>query len=231
MGDRRGLYALDARVKLCMAFAALGTALAARHPATPCLIAGFVTASLLWSAHGRVSSLLRPLHGIAMVAGVPVLLVAWQQDAAAAFRIGSRIVGASSIGWWLLQSTALGELQSALVWFRAPRLLVELLGLAHRYATVFLDRLFTARDAQMLRLGYAGVRRGLRSIGSLAGLVFAHAIDQTTILAEAMALRGHRDDLQFTPLPPPSWRDVCLVAAGGAALLAAALGPSIGAFL
>ena len=53
-------------------------------------------------------------------------------------------------------------------------------------------------SAQKVRLGYSGLRRSLRSMGSLAGIVMLRSLDQAEKTHEAMVARGYRG---FLPLP------------------------------
>lgn len=218
------LRACDARVKLIAALAALMLAIAARNPATPLLLAACAISSVLGDAAAR-QRIAHALGAVVMTAGIPVALIIWWRGPSAALLIGARVLAASTIAGWLAAFTPLDRLQSALVWMRVPAALVELLGFAWRYATVLRDTLSTARDAQALRLGWSTRGRALRSSGTLAGVVFGRAIDQTATLADALALRGYQGQLAFAR-PAPLGAAEALIACGcGLALgLSAAAG-------
>jgi len=219
------LRACDARVKLGAALAALVLALVARHPATPLLLAACAIACVAGDPAAR-RRLAHALWAVAITAGVPVALLAWWRDPSVALLVGARVLAASTVAGWLAALTPLSSLQSALAWLRVPPALVELLGLAWRQATVLRDTLATARDAQMLRLGWSTRGRALRSSGTLAGVVLGRALDRTGTLADALALRGYGGQLAFAR-PSPLGACEAMVAAG--CLVALGLSAAAGA--
>jgi cobalt/nickel transport system permease protein len=110
-------------------------------------------------------------------------------QAAAVF---SRVLATTLVAVWLTSTTPFPHLVAALVWARVPAALLDLLLLAHRHRHACRDSLETIRCAQTLRLGYAGLRRGVASAGVLVGAAVCRAIDQAGATAEAMQLRGDR---------------------------------------
>jgi energy-coupling factor transporter transmembrane protein EcfT len=221
------LRTCDARVKLTAALAALVLAIASRQPTTPLLLAACALACVLTDGEAR-HRLAHALGALAITAGIPVALLAYWRGPEAALLAGARVLAASTVAGWLVAFTPLDRLQSALVFLRVPAALVELLGLAWRYAAVLKDTLVTARDAQALRLGWATRSRALRSSGTLAGVVFGRAIDQTSTLADAMALRGHQGRARFAQ-PSPLGSGEALIACG--CLLALGLSAAAGVLL
>ena len=70
-----------------------------------------------------------------------------------------------------------------------------------------------------LRMGYAGVRRSLTSMGTVCGTVIIRSVDQAVHTHEAMILRGYRRDIPFGPMPPVTAGACCVTALAVAALL------------
>lgn len=106
-------------------------------------------------------------------------------------RIAARIAGAVSLVALLGFSTPFTELMAALAWLRVPRGFIEVALFAWRYLFVLLDDAQVVYAAQKNRLGYAGYRRGLRSFGTLAGVLVIKAFDSSQTVTTAMVQRGY----------------------------------------
>lgn len=106
-------------------------------------------------------------------------------------RIVSRILGGVSLIMLLGFSTPFAELMAGLAWMKVPRSFIEIMMFAYRYVFVFIEDGVTIYQAQKNRLGYAGIRRGLKSIGTLAGSLVIRSFDQSHKTAEAMTQRGY----------------------------------------
>lgn len=115
--------------------------------------------------------------------------------------LASRVLAAASVMVLLGLLVTVTEILGALAWLRLPRTLVELALLAWRYLFVLLDDASVVYSAQKNRLGYCGLRRGLRSFGSLAGLLTVKAFDTSRTITTAMAQRGYDGNL---PLALPT---------------------------
>lgn len=105
--------------------------------------------------------------------------------------IGSRVAGALSAVMLSSFITPAPELYSTLLWFRAPRIWVEIAAMVYRYVFVILERARSAILSQRARLGYVGTMRSLNSIGILAGTVFMRAFEQAEGTHRAMLARGY----------------------------------------
>jgi energy-coupling factor transporter transmembrane protein EcfT len=211
----------DPRVKVLATVAALAVALGARRPAAPLLVAGAALASYLASGEPR-RALGRLAAAVALGAGLPLLLVTFLDGGHAAAAAGARVLGASAAGFWLVATTPLVELEAALVALGVPVALVELAALAHRSAAVLGATLSTGREAQLLRLGWRGARRGVRSSGVLAGLLVRRAVDRADALGVAMRMRGYRGRVHLPRPRPLTASDGAFAAASALALFAAA---------
>jgi cobalt/nickel transport system permease protein len=115
--------------------------------------------------------------------------------------IASKIMGAVSVIVLLGFAASHASLIAALSWFRVPSLFVEILGLAYRYIFVLFDEAAVIYSAQKNRLGYISWRRGLNSIGILAGSMTLKAFDHSQNITTSMIQRGYDGSL-----PPFSHR-------------------------
>ena len=105
--------------------------------------------------------------------------------------IAARIAGAVSLVALLGFSTSFTDLMAALAWLRLPKGFIDVAMFAWRYLFVLLDDAQTVYSAQKNRLGYAGYRRGLRSFGTLAGVLVIKAFDSSQTITTAMVQRGY----------------------------------------
>ena len=105
--------------------------------------------------------------------------------------IGSRIIGAVSIVAVLGFATPFTEFMAGLAWLRVPKGFIEILMFAYRYIFVLFEDAQVIYQAQKNRLGYATVRRGLSSFGTLAGSLTIKAFDHSQNTTIAMVQRGY----------------------------------------
>jgi cobalt ECF transporter T component CbiQ len=159
-----------------------------------------------------------------VIARVPVLLwpVTLQGLRSATFLIG-RAETAATYALLLILCTPWPHVLKALRIFRAPVVLVAILGMTHRYIFVFLEsasQMFTARRSRMV--GPLSPRDRRRVATATAGVLLDKALRLSADVQLAMFARGYRgevrliDDFQTTPI---DW----LALAGFAAVASAAL--------
>lgn len=108
---------------------------------------------------------------------------------------GSRIMGAASIVLLLCRVLTFTETMAALAWLRVPRCLIEISLFAWRSLFVFYDSAGVVYTAQKNRLGYCGIRRSLRSFGTMAGMLVVRALDDSFAMTTAMTQRGYDGSL------------------------------------
>jgi cobalt/nickel transport system permease protein len=106
-------------------------------------------------------------------------------------RVASRIVAGASLLAVVGFSTPFTELMAALSWLRVPQVLIEVALFAWRYLFLLLEDAHVVYNAQKNRLGYVGYRRGLRSFGTLAGVLVIKAFDNSQSITTAMTQRGY----------------------------------------
>ena len=109
--------------------------------------------------------------------------------------IVSRIAGGVTILAVVGFSTPFTELMAALSWLRVPQVLIDVALFAWRYLFLLLEDAQVVYHAQRNRLGYVGYRRGLRSFGTLAGVLVIKAFDNSQNITTAMVQRGYDGDM------------------------------------
>jgi cobalt/nickel transport system permease protein len=116
--------------------------------------------------------------------------------------LGAKVLGAVSVTLLLCSVTPAHKIFHALRRMHVPRGWVEIAMLMYRYIFSLLDHASEGAAAQRLRLGYAGVRRSVASLGTLAGTVLVRSFDQARQTHDAMTLRGYTGDFPFAPVAP-----------------------------
>jgi cobalt/nickel transport system permease protein len=109
--------------------------------------------------------------------------------------IVSRLAGGVSILAVVGFSTPFTELMAALSWLKVPQVLIDVALFAWRYLFLLLEDAQVVYNAQRNRLGYVGYRRGLRSFGTLAGVLVIKAFDNSQSITTAMVQRGYDGDM------------------------------------
>lgn len=117
-------------------------------------------------------------------------------------RITSRIMGGVSLVIALGFATPFIEFVAALSWLRVPKSFIEIMMFAFRYLFMFLEDAQTIYSAQKNRLGYAGIRRGLNSFGTLTGSLVLRGFEQSQRTADAMIQRGYTGDMPLLKSRP-----------------------------
>lgn len=218
---------MDARAKLIFAGSCLLLAVVSPGPAASlavgaiCLMMLAASGAPLLTAAFRMSEPLVFASIIAAVqaaltpgealAGFTVFGISFSVSGAGLQRgaaILARVFGAVSAVLFLTMTTSAHRLLSAAASLRAPRAFVEVALLTYRYVFVLIEDAATVYQAQKGRLGYVGLGRGIRSLGTLAGAVFLRAYGQAEATGASMSLRGYtgeylpvyREELHTTDL-------------------------------
>lgn len=137
--------------------------------------------------------------------------------------LASRVLGGVSVMLLLSSVTPAHSIFRAMRALGAPQGWAEIAMLMYRYTFVLLDLTTEVVAAQKVRLGYAGLSRGLSSAGALAGTVILRAMDQAVSTNEAMRVRGYSGTIPFGPMPPLARRDGWILALLGVIVLSAFL--------
>lgn len=216
-----GLSGIDARVKLVIALILLGLVLSYKECIFPIIV---LTACLTGCIYIKVPLkifLLRfsePLFIIIMLVLLKfffsgsvdmfsvtisgITITGHADGLKEGLTIACRILGAVSVLALLGFSTPFTSLMSALSWLRVPRGFVEILMFAYRYIFVILEDAQVIYNAQRNRLGYAGLRRGLGSFGTLTGSLVLKAFDRSHAITVSMIQRGYDGDMPMLKQRP-----------------------------
>jgi cobalt/nickel transport system permease protein len=207
--QRTAVAAVDPRIRLLAAALLLALVISSRGSAFPWQVAGICLPVALISGMQPRVLLLRLLHPL-FIAGVILALKTFLGSEASVelFGVGtlsitgrpeglregllitSRIMGAVSVALLLGQVMTFTETMAALAWLRVPRGLVDVSMFAWRSLFMLYDDAGVVYTAQKNRLGYCGMRRGLRSFGAMAGMLIIRAFDSSQAMTVAMNQRG-----------------------------------------
>jgi cobalt/nickel transport system permease protein len=239
-GTDHPLTRLDARVKLLAALVLLVMVVSHRGVLFPLLTAGLGIAVCLWLGVRPRQLLIRfaePLflalvilllkglgsgEAVLWSGGPPWLEVTLHRDGLLeGVRIAGRIMGAVAVVAAVGFATPFTELLAALSWLRCPRGLIETTLFAWRYLFVLADDAQVIHAAQRNRLGYVGVARSCRSLGTLVGALVIKSFDSSQTMTVAMVQRGYDGTLPLLRHRPLRGQDVAaalmLLAVMGAA--------------
>lgn len=145
--------------------------------------------------------------------------VATSPQVAAGARLACRVLASMSVIIVVSGLAAPYEILATLRWMRISRTWIGVALLMQRYGFSLLETARTVRDAQRVRLGYAGFQRALRSTGSLAGILVVEGLEQADRTYDAMRARGSRGTFEVAPLPALDTARVGLLCAGLALVL------------
>ncbi|GFE62676.1 cobalt ECF transporter T component CbiQ [Geobacter sp. AOG2] len=205
---------VDPRIRLLASGVLLALVVSSSGAVFPWAVAAFCLPAALAQGMRPRTLLLRLLHPL-FIAAVVLVLKSFMGPGASVelFRLGSfgadlhvgglrdglliasRIMGAVSVAVLLGQVATFTETMAALAWLRVPRALVEVTLFAWRSLFMLYDDAATVYTAQKNRLGYCGLRRGLRSFGTMAGMLVIRAFDNSDAMTTAMTQRGYDGSL------------------------------------
>jgi cobalt/nickel transport system permease protein len=127
-----------------------------------------------------------------------------------------RVIGGVSLILFLSLSTPAHKLLLAAIWFKVPKIVIELLLLMYRYIFVLLEEMLSIRDAQRVRLGYHNWSQSIKSLSTLGGSLIFRAYDRAERIFEAMTARGYTGSMSLSYVERFSRKDiitaVCLFA-------------------
>jgi cobalt/nickel transport system permease protein len=212
--EHAAVAAVDPRTRLLAAGLLLTLVISSHGSAFPWQVAGICLPVALIAGMQPRLLLLRMLHPLFIAAviltlktflggGEPVALVqvgtftlsGRPEGLHEGLLISSRIMGAVSVAVLLGQVMTFTETMAALAWLRMPRGLVDVAMFAWRALFMLYDDAGVVYTAQKNRLGYCGLRRGLKSFGSMAGMLTIRAFDSSQAMTVAMTQRGYDGSL------------------------------------
>lgn len=207
-GDHR-LSRIDARIKLLVVLALLVMIVSSKSPFFP-MVTAAICLMVCLSLKVRMRLLIVRFAEPLFIAAVIMLLKSfsgssplwsfhlpfaeitlYKEGITEGFRLASRITGGVAVIAAAGFSTGFTELLAALSWLKVPREITEVALYAWRYLFVLADDAQVIHAAQKNRLGYVGIRRSFRSIGTLAGALVIKAFDASQSMTTAMIQRGY----------------------------------------
>jgi cobalt/nickel transport system permease protein len=207
--DQATVAAVDPRTRLLAAGLLLALVISSRGSAFPWQVAGICLPVTLIAGMQPRQLLLRMLHPLFIAAVIMALktfmgggeavtlihagsftLTGRLEGLHEGLLISSRIMGAVSVAVLLGQVMTFTETMAALAWLRVPRGLVDVSMFAWRALFMLYDDAAVVYTAQKNRLGYCGMRRGLKSFGAMAGMLTIRAFDNSQAMTVAMTQRG-----------------------------------------
>lgn len=200
----------DARVKLLVALSLLLMVVSSKTPLFP-LLTGGICLSVCLSLKVRLRTLLTRFAEPLLIAAVVMLLKAlgsgqtplwgiqlpfaemtvYREGLYEGFCLASRIVGGVAVIAAVGFATTFTELLAAFSWLKIPREVTEVALFAWRYLFVLGDDAQVIHSAQKNRLGYVGIKRSFRSLGTLAGALVIKAFDASQTMTVSMVQRGY----------------------------------------
>ena len=212
--EHAAVAAVDPRTRLLAAGLLLALVISSRGSAFPWQVAGICLPVALIAGMQPRLLLLRMLHPLFIAAvililktflggGETVVLIKMGMFSVAGrpeglhegLLISSRIMGAVSVAVLLGQVMTFTETMAAMAWLRVPRGLVDVSMFAWRALFMLYDDAAVVYTAQKNRLGYCGMRRGLKSFGAMAGMLTIRAFDSSQAMTVAMTQRGYDGSL------------------------------------
>lgn len=198
--------------KLLLALGGLVVCLAGPPLTTGPAMLAVATAAALFAARLSAAAwfgvLLLPVSFL--LAGTPMLLVSvdvshglslgWRPDQLpVAAALVARSAGAAACLTLLILTTPVHAMIPPLRRIGIPAFLVEIMLLTYRLIFVFAETATRGYHAQDARLGYAGFRRGLNSLGMLAAGLFQRALERARHMEIGLAARGFDGELPVLP--------------------------------
>lgn len=129
------------------------------------------------------------------------LLAGYQEGFSAGMHIAVRAISSISLIMFMSFSTPVNELMLAVIWYKIPKLLVEIFMLTYRYLFVIWEEGSRIHQAQLQRLGYpnwkkiSNWKKAMKSTSTLLGMVLIRAYDRAESTYNAMLVRGYKGDI------------------------------------
>lgn len=109
-----------------------------------------------------------------------------------ALRLFFRSLAALSCLYFLAFTTPMQDIIYLLERIYCPKIVTEIMVLMYRFVFIFMNTARTIYYAQSTRLGYSGLKRGLKSFSILSSVLFLKAYLQSKALYQATLSRGYQ---------------------------------------
>lgn len=111
-------------------------------------------------------------------------------------RLFSRIMGCLSGLFFISLTTTMPDFFDLLKRLHAPVFLLSMMELIWRFTFLFAERFSQTISAQDQRLGYRGLKRGIRSLGMVMGQIFSSMFQKSERMSTALEQRLYHGSLQ-----------------------------------
>lgn len=108
-----------------------------------------------------------------------------------------RVLSSFSIMLFLIMSSSIWEIGRFLRWVKVPKMFVEILLLTYRFLFLIYEEGVDMIMAQELRIGYCGIRTGLKSLSLLLGQLFLNTIIRAQEMEEALQMRLYEGEYLY----------------------------------
>lgn len=189
---------VDARIKLIITIALLMMVLSYQGIGFPLLV---TLASLLLCLRMRIPLKILALRFAepAIIASVILILKTFfsgdKNGGMEGIVIAGRIFGAASLVVFLGFSTLFSEFMAGLLWFKAPKIFVEILMFSYRYVFMLFEDALVIYHAQKNRLGFSNIQRGMNSFAIMGASLVLKAFEQSQNTTQAMLQRGYTGEM------------------------------------
>lgn len=231
-GGKHPLFLVDARVKLAVALLLLLMVVSSKTLLFPLTVAALCL-GICYSLRVSIRTLLTRFAEPLLIAAVILLLKTvgtgatpfwsihlpfmdmhfYREGLAEGVRLATRIAGGVAVVATVGFATSFTELLAALAWYRIPREIIDVAMFAWRYLFVLGDDAQVIHAAQKNRLGYVGIRRSFRSLGTLSGALVIKAFDASQTMTTSMMQRGYDGTMPLLKHRPLGWMELLPAAA------------------
>ena len=220
------LRRLDPRVKVVVALVAIFAVASSQGVLFPALVFSLASMGMLLvglPVTFMLGRFLAPLGTVLILFLLHAVLYGWtplfslqlfgqrvvimQEGVLRGMYLACRVLGGFGVMVLLSSVTPSHQIFHALAYFKAPKGWLEVAMMMYRYIFVILESAADAMAAQRVRLGYCGLKRSLKSLGVLSGVVIVKSLEQAQRTHEAMLARGYKGHTPFGPMPALSPKD------------------------
>ncbi|MDL2246267.1 cobalt ECF transporter T component CbiQ [Methanobrevibacter sp. OttesenSCG-928-K11] len=106
-----------------------------------------------------------------------------------------RVFACFSCLGFLTLTTPIAQILHVLGEIKVPKILIEIALLMYTTIFIFLEQLYTMRQAQETRLGYMNTRSAYRSLGYLFSNLFFKSLDKSEVMMNSLNSRGYTGQL------------------------------------
>lgn len=211
IAQKNGLYGVNTYLKLATGIGGILLCLLSTGYIAPVFIAGLLCFSLVFLARISIRTIaglfivpfwfaFMSVTGLVLVYGGSPVYWSWnpvpwiavsitRESVNQGFFVFSRVIGGMSALFFICLTTPMTDLFAVMRRCRIPGIIVELTMIIYRTIFILIDQVIQIYHAQVMRLGYSGIRDSVRSCSTLCGAAFIASWDAGEDLIQAMDAR------------------------------------------